>query len=99
MPRFKPLTANSPRQYLVDGGFTHRDNVTQLEAAGTQVYAPLYQEEKQLEQGKNPYAGKSGDSAEMAAFRLEWEPRRLSRFTNDGRRSPSSPTPIAAIEA
>ena len=60
----------APRQYLVDGGFTHCDNVTQLEAAGTQVYAPLYQEEKQWEQGKNPYAGKSGDSAEMAAFRL-----------------------------
>ena len=54
MPRFKPLTAKA-RQYLVDGGFTHCDNVTQLEAAGTQVYAPLYQEEKQLEQGKNPY--------------------------------------------
>jgi hypothetical protein len=44
--------------------------VTKLEADGTHVYAPLYQEEKQLEQGKNPYAGKPGDSAEMAAFRV-----------------------------
>jgi transposase len=60
----------TPGKYLVDGGFTQRDDVTQLEAEGTQVYAPLYQEQKQLEQGKNPYAGKSGDSAEMAAFRV-----------------------------
>lgn len=34
----------TPGRYLVDGGFTHRDDVTQLEAAGTKVYAPLYQE-------------------------------------------------------
>ena len=62
--------SQTPGKYLVDGGFTHRDDVTQLEAKGTQVYAPLYQEQTQLEQGKNPYAGKSGDSAEMAAFRV-----------------------------
>lgn len=60
----------TPEKYLVDGGFTHRADVTQLEAAGTQVYAPLYQEEKQLEQGKNPYAFRPGDSMEMAAFRV-----------------------------
>lgn len=60
----------APDQYLVDGGFTHRDDVTKLEADNTQVYAPLYQEEKQLEQGKNPYALRPGDSAEMAAFRV-----------------------------
>ena len=59
-----------PGKYLVDGGFTHRADVTKLEADGTQVYAPLYREEKQLEQGQNPYEGKAGDSAEMAAFRV-----------------------------
>jgi hypothetical protein len=59
----------TPHKYLVDGGFTHRQDVTKLEADGTQVYAPLYQEKKQVEQGQNPYAGKPGDSAEMAAFR------------------------------
>jgi transposase len=60
----------APDKYLVDGGFTHRDDVTKLEADGTQVYAPLYQEEKQLERGKTPYAGKAGDSVEMVAFRV-----------------------------
>lgn len=60
----------TPCRYLVDGGFTHRDDVTQLEAAGTKVYAPLYQEEKQLQQGKDPYAAKPGDSTEMGAFRV-----------------------------
>lgn len=72
-PMYKKIRtdyAPTPDKYLVDGGFTHRDDVTTLEADGTRVYAPLYQEEKQLEQGKNPYQGKSGDSAEMAAFRV-----------------------------
>jgi len=72
-PMYKKIRRDyspTPDKYLVDGGFTHRDDVTKLEADGTHVYAPLYQEEKQLEQGKNPYAGKPGDSAEMAAFRV-----------------------------
>lgn len=60
----------TPDQDLVDGGFTHRDDITQLEADNTQVDAPLSQEEKQLEQGKDSYVGKPGDSAEMAAFRV-----------------------------
>lgn len=67
--RIKEDYGQTPGQYLVDGGFTHRADVTRLEAAGTQVYAPLYQEKKQLERGQDPYAGKPGDSAEMAAFR------------------------------
>jgi transposase len=72
-PMYKKIRTDyglTPGKYLVDGGFTHRDDVTTLEADGTRVYAPLYQEQKQLEQGKNPYAGKAGDSAEMAAFRV-----------------------------
>lgn len=59
----------APGRYLVDGGFTHRGDVTTLETDGVQVHAPLYREQKQLDEGQNPYAGKPGDSAEMAAFR------------------------------
>jgi hypothetical protein len=61
--------ARSPGKYLVDGGFTHCGDVTQLEAAGTRVYAPLHQEQQQLQEGRDPYAAKARDSAEMTAFR------------------------------
>lgn len=59
----------TPDQYLVDGGFTHKEDVTEAELAGSEVYAPLYQEQKQLEQGQDPYSRKPGDSPQMAAFR------------------------------
>ncbi|MFG0262531.1 MAG: transposase [Novipirellula sp. JB048] len=38
-------------------------------SGGTEVLAPLYAEEKQLEQGKDPYAAKAGESPEMTAHR------------------------------
>lgn len=59
----------TPREYLVDGGFTKTQDITQLEQAGTEVYAPLFQEQQQLAQGKDPYAKKRDDTQEMAAFR------------------------------
>lgn len=58
-----------PDRYLVDGGFFKCDDVTVLEKAGTQVHSPLPREEKQLEQGKNPYAPKKRESAEMSRLR------------------------------
>lgn len=71
-PMFDKLISDygqTPTNYIVDGGYTHRDDVTKLEIAGASVYAPLYREEKQLEEGKNPYVGKPGDTPEMAGFR------------------------------
>ncbi len=61
--------ATPPQEYLVDGGFTKMDDITQLEQAGTQVYAPVFQEQQQLAQGKDPYARKRDDTPETAAFR------------------------------
>ena len=71
-PQYAELCADykvTPKRYLVDGGFAKKDDVTLLEAAETQVYAPLPSEAKQLAEGKNPYARKPGDSPEMAQFR------------------------------
>ncbi len=59
----------TPKAYLVDGGFAKLSDVTALEQAGTAVHAPLPCEQKHLAAGKDPYAPKSGDTAEMAAFR------------------------------
>jgi len=58
-----------PDNYLADGGFNKKDDVTAVEQAGTAVHAPLAGEKKQKEQGKDPYARKPGDTDEMAAYR------------------------------
>lgn len=58
-----------PEAYLVDGGFSKKDDVTELEKNGTEVYAPLYNEQQQLDKGEDPYARRTGESAEMTKHR------------------------------
>jgi len=61
--------AKSPDQMLVDGGYSTKDNIDLAAERGTTLYAPLKEERKQLEAGKDPYAPKKGDSDAMKAFR------------------------------
>jgi transposase len=58
-----------PENYLVDGGFGKKEDVTHLENQGTKVYAPLYAEQRQLDDGEDPYAARAGESAGMTAHR------------------------------
>jgi transposase len=59
----------NPENYLVDGGFAKKEDITYVESEGTPVYAPLYAEEKQLADGKDPYAARPSESPEMTAHR------------------------------
>jgi transposase len=59
-----------PREALVDGGFATIDTIDQAAARGCTVYAPLKKEKKQVEQGKDPYAPKKGDSDAVAKWRI-----------------------------
>lgn len=61
--------AELPEEYLVDGGFSSREDTTELERRGIQVYSPVKKEEKLLEQGADPYARRRGDTDEYYAFR------------------------------
>jgi len=61
--------ATTPKDYLIDGGFTVKDDVVDVEKNGTHVYGALANVQKQLDQGKDPYQAKRGDEPEMAAFR------------------------------
>lgn len=58
-----------PGQYLVDGGFATIDDITQVELAGTQVFAPQLYAERILERGGDPHARRARDTDEMAVFR------------------------------
>ena len=58
-----------PAEYLVDGGFSSREDTTGLEQRGIKVYSPVKKEEKLLAQGEDPYARHRGDTDEYYAFR------------------------------
>jgi transposase len=61
--------AKTPDDYLVDCGFNSKDDITELERRGTEVYAPIHSEQQMLERGKDPYSKQEGDSPEMVAYR------------------------------
>jgi Transposase DDE domain len=58
-----------PQEALVDGGFASRSAIDQATQAGCTVYAPLKEEKRQREAGKDPYAKKKGDSEAVADWR------------------------------
>jgi hypothetical protein len=58
-----------PDDYLVDGGFATKEDVTAVEQAGSRVFAPIHAQERMKNQGTDPYERKRGDSDEFAAFR------------------------------
>jgi len=59
----------TPEEALVDGGFASLDAIEECEGSGCKVYAPVRDEEKQQQAGKDPYAPKKGDSEAVAAWR------------------------------
>ena len=79
-----------PDDYLVDGGFAKKDDITHVEQNGTEVYAPLYAEKKQLAAGEDPYAARPQESPEMTAHRQRMGTIEAKKNTNAGRRSPPS---------
>jgi ATPase subunit of ABC transporter with duplicated ATPase domains len=74
--QMEPMTAQLqanfqrlPTEYLVDGGFSSRDDTTLLEQRGVKVYSPIKKEEKLLQAGQDPYARRRGDTDEYYAYR------------------------------
>lgn len=59
----------TPEDYLVDGGFSVNDDIVTVEQRKTKVYGVIKNSQKQLDEGKDPYAAKRRDPPEMAAFR------------------------------
>jgi hypothetical protein len=62
-----PLPENG--EYYVDGGFVAKEDIESVGQRGVTVFAPVKQEEKQLKEGKDPYAPKRGDTPHVAAWR------------------------------
>lgn len=62
-------TGEKPRDYLMDGGFVARDDITTLARQGIDVYAPVRQPNTRPEAER--YQPRWGDSAEV----IEWRKR------------------------
>lgn len=60
----------SPNQYIADGGFSKKEGVTHIERSGTKFYGVLYQERKQLKEGKDPYQPRPHENKHYTAFRV-----------------------------
>lgn len=58
-----------PESYIADGGFSKKQGVTALEKNGTKFYGPLYNEQKLLEAGEDPYQPKPKENKHYTAFR------------------------------
>lgn len=59
----------TPKQYLVDGGFTTHNDIGLLDQRGTEVYGPIPQASKILKNGNDPYQRQPKDSDQMYRFR------------------------------
>jgi multidrug efflux pump subunit AcrA (membrane-fusion protein) len=62
LEQIKTNTGKTPTHTLADGGYFSSANINQAAGEGTTLYLPLKCEKQQLEQGKDPYAPKRGDS-------------------------------------
>lgn len=58
-----------PERYLADGGFSKKQGVTALEKNGTKFYGPLYNEQKLLDAGEDPYQPKPKENKHYTEFR------------------------------
>jgi transposase len=58
-----------PEAMLVDGGFVTVKAIDEVEGQGTKVYAPLREEQDQLDGGKDPYQRKKSDTEATAQWR------------------------------
>ena len=61
-----------PTEYLVDGGYVKRDDITTLERRGASVYAPL-RPPRTLTSGREAATPRADDSAEVIAWRTRMD--------------------------
>ena len=69
MDQIEERYETTPQELLVDGGCASADEITKLGKRGVKVFSPVKNASKEIAAGKNPYAAKPGDSAEVAEWR------------------------------
>jgi len=69
LDQLKERYGRLPPEAVVDGGFATTTSIEEATERDCTVYAPVKEEKKQREQGKDPYARKKHDSDAIAAWR------------------------------
>lgn len=72
LPMMEQLQENygiTPKQALVDGGYGNKQDVEEAKAKGIEVFTPLKNEKKDLQEGKDPYQAKKRDGPGMKDLR------------------------------
>lgn len=59
-----------PDEYYTDGGFSTKDDIEKVGQRGVNVFTPVKEEKKKLDEGKDPYAPQKGDKPKVAEWRL-----------------------------
>jgi len=58
-----------PEEYYTDGGFSTKEDIDKVQDRGVKVYTPIKEEEKRLQEGKDPYAPQKRDTPNIAEWR------------------------------
>jgi transposase len=69
MSQIKEDLGKVPENVLTDGGFSTLADIEATTQAGTTVYTPVKEEDKQKQAGKDPFVPKPGDSPIIASWR------------------------------
>jgi len=67
--QIKADLGQAPKILITDGGFSTKADIEATTAAGTIVYTPVKEEEKQKQAGKDPFAPRPGESPILSAWR------------------------------
>jgi transposase len=69
MDEIKENVGQAPKILLTDGGFSTVEDIEATEQAGTTVYTPVKEEDKQKKAGKDPFTPKPNDSPIIGEWR------------------------------
>ena len=69
MDQVEARLEKTPEELLVDGGCASAEEITKLAKRGVKVFSPVKNASKDIAAGKDPYAAKPGESAEVAQWR------------------------------
>jgi transposase len=77
LDQIKGRTGQTPREYLIDGGFVTLENIQVLSERGATAYAPL---PKPRKAGIDPHTPKRGDTLEVTAWRARMGTKKAKRI-------------------
>jgi len=69
LDRIETQQGTIPQEYNTDGGFSTVEDIEKVSQRGVVVYTPVKEAERLEKAGKDPYAPRPGDSAEVAEWR------------------------------